>query len=61
MTKPTTTTNPSDTIAQVLALQSRRIATMEATLRRIEAMIDRNEATLRDLGPHEAQEGGVTP
>lgn len=54
MTKPTTTANPSDTIAQVLALQSRRIATMEATLREIKTMLEQSS-------PHEAQEGGVTP
>ncbi len=50
MTKPTTTTNPSDTIAQVLALQSRRIATMEATLREIKTMLE-------EADPMEPQEG----
>lgn len=43
MTKPTTTTNPTDTIAQVLALQSRRIATMEATLRRVEQLLEQSD------------------
>ncbi|MGJ7560945.1 hypothetical protein [Brevibacterium casei] len=43
MTKPTTTTNPTDTIAQVLALQSRRISTMEATLRRIETRLEQSD------------------
>lgn len=40
MTKPTETTNPVAAIAQVLALQSKRISKMEATLTRIETMLE---------------------
>lgn len=54
MTKPTETTNPVAAIAQVLALQSKRISRMEATLREVKAML---EATR----PHEGQEKGQTP
>lgn len=54
MTKPTTTTNPTDTIAQVLALQSQRISRMDTTLREVKTML---EATR----PHEGQEKGQTP
>lgn len=43
MTKPTTTTNSADTIAQVLALQSKRISTLEATLRRIEKLLEQSD------------------
>lgn len=50
MTKPTTTTNATDTIAQVLALQSRRIAAVEATLREIKTMLEQSD-------PMDHQEG----
>lgn len=42
-TKPTTTTNSADTIAQVLALQSKRISTLEATFRRIEKLLEQSD------------------
>lgn len=54
MTKPTTTTNSADTIAQVIAMQSKRISKMEATMTRIETLIEQAR-------PHEDQEQGVTP
>lgn len=50
MTRPDKTTNPSDTISQILALQSRRLAAVEATLREIKTMLE-------EADPMEPQEG----
>lgn len=54
MTKPTTTTNSADTIAQVLALQSNRISRIEAAVNRIERMLEASR-------PHEDQQKEATP
>lgn len=43
MTKPTTTLQCADAIAQIMALQAQRITRMEAALRRIESMLEQSD------------------
>lgn len=53
-TTPTTTVEGADAIVQIVALQAQRIVRMEASLRRIEKLLEQDR-------PHEAEKGGVTP
>lgn len=50
MTKPTTAIEGADTIAQIVALQAQRLVRIEATLRRIETMLEQSD-------PMKPQEG----
>lgn len=43
MTKPTTTVEGAEAVAQIVALQAQRITRMEASLRRIEAMLEQSD------------------
>ncbi|MGO2036488.1 MAG: hypothetical protein ACTH2U_08415 [Brevibacterium sp.] len=50
MTKPTTTIEGVEAVAQIVALQAQRLVRIEATLRRI-------ETTLEQSDPMKPQEG----
>lgn len=43
MTKPTTTIEGADAIAQIVALQAQRLVRIEATLRRIETLLEQSD------------------
>ena len=43
MTKPTTTVAGPEAVAQIIALQAQRITRMEASLRRIESMLEQSD------------------
>lgn len=50
MTKPTTTVEGADAIAQIVALQAQRIVRIEATLRRIETMLEQSDPVKHEKG-----------
>lgn len=43
VTKPTATVEGADAIAQIVALQAQRLVRIEATLRRIETMLEQSD------------------